>query len=92
MGWNISEEAQRPDTAARTFAFDRMALSSAQQVRMYRDRQQRAADGQCFRTTAVSEEAEVTDFDKAWRQDVKQKTPNEFDRINRHNLLSVVVG
>jgi hypothetical protein len=42
--------------------------------------------------TAVSEEAEVADLDKAWWQDVKEETPNKLDRFNRHELLRVVIG
>jgi hypothetical protein len=92
VGWNISEEAESSNAAARTFALDRIALSSVQRVRLWRTTQQGSTELQSFGTTAVSEEAEVSDLDKAWWQDVKQKTPHELDGINRHNLLRVVIG
>ncbi len=92
MGRNVSEEAESSDAAARTFTFDRMALSNAQRIWLCRGSQQSSAEFQTFRTTAVSEEAKVSDLDEAWWQDVKEETPNELDRFNRHELLRVVVG
>jgi len=62
----MTEEAESSDAAARTFALDGIALLNAQRGRLWRDTQEGPAELQSFGTTAVSEEAEVADLDKAW--------------------------
>jgi hypothetical protein len=54
--------------------------------------QQLAGEQECRTPVAVCQEAEMAYLDEARRQDVKQETAHELDRVERNALLLVAVG
>jgi hypothetical protein len=51
--------------------------------------QQLPAEEECGTPVVVRQEAEMTDLDEAWRQNVKQEAADELDRVERQELSSV---
>ena len=54
--------------------------------------QQGPAQRQFFLSFAVGQKAKMTDVNKAGGQHVKEKTTNEFDRLQGHRLGLVASG
>lgn len=51
-----------------------------------------SAQGEGVAAVAVGEQTEVTDFDEAGGQDVKQEATYELDRVEDHDRTAVVMS
>jgi hypothetical protein len=90
-GWDVSKETEGADAATGTLALDRIALPSGEWCRHGQGSQQTPAELETYATTAIGEEAEVTNLNEAGWQNMKEKAPNELNGLDGHNFLCVVI-